>query len=68
MDPRSDRRRPNPLPPQVHTETAARMGSLRAHFHQGWSTIAHDQAGYRRAVRSLLSISLITLAPPGESI
>ena len=68
MDTRSDRCRPNPVTPQVHHETVARMGSRHAYFHQGWSTDAHDQAGYRRAVRSLLLISFIILAPPGASI
>jgi len=68
MDHRSDRCRTNPVTPQVHQETVARMGILRADFHQGWSADAHDQAGYRRAVRSLLPISFITLAPPGASI
>ena len=68
MDHRSDRGRPNPVTPQVHQETVARMGILRAYFHQGWSKTAHTQAGYRRAVRSLLPIPLITLAPPGASI
>jgi hypothetical protein len=68
MDHRSDRCRTNPVTPQVQYETAARMGILRAYFHQGWSKTAHTQAGYRRAVRSLLSIPIIILAPPGASI
>jgi hypothetical protein len=65
---RSDRGRTNPVTPQVHQETVARMGILHAYFHQGWSKTAHSQAGYRRAVRFLLPISLITRAPPGVSI
>jgi hypothetical protein len=68
MDNWSDRRRTNPVTPQVHGETVARMGILRADFHQGWSTSAHTQAGYRRAVRPWLTIASYTLAPPGASI
>jgi hypothetical protein len=68
MDDRSDRRMTTPITPEVQRETAEGMGAMRANFHQGWSTVAQDQAGYRRAVRPLLTIPSINLAPPGASI
>jgi hypothetical protein len=46
MDNWSDRRRTNPITLQAQQETVARMGILRADYHQGWSNAAHHQAGY----------------------
>jgi GTP-dependent phosphoenolpyruvate carboxykinase len=68
MDNGDDRRLWNPITPQVHAETVDWMGHECAHDHQGQSQSAHQQAGYRRAVRSTLSMMLTHLAPPGESI
>jgi hypothetical protein len=68
MDHWSDRRSPNPITLQVQHETAARMRILHAYCHQGWSTAAHDQAGYRRAVRPELTISSSNLAPPAGGV
>ena len=68
MDNWSDRRTVSPSTLEVHRETGDGMGAVRAHDHQGWSKRAHHQAGYRRAVRPLLTISSTPLAPPGASI
>ena len=68
MDNWSDRRTVSPITLEVHRETADGMGAVRAHYHQGWSTDAHYQAGYRRAVRSRLFMTSTNLAPPGASI
>ena len=54
--------------PQVHDETAERMAPECTPDHQGQSTHAHQQAGYRRAVRLALPVTSTTLALPGESI
>ena len=58
----------NPITPQVHYETAERMGHECTHDHQGQSKHAHQQAEYRRAVQPTLPVTSTTLAPPGESI
>ncbi len=63
-----DRHSGNPITPQVHTETAARMVPECTPAHQGQSTDAHPQAEYRDAVPSPLPIASTMLAPPGESI
>jgi hypothetical protein len=63
-----DRHSGNPITPQVHSETADRMGHECTHHHQGQSMTAHPQAGHRRAVRLTLTIASLILAPPGESI
>jgi hypothetical protein len=68
MENGTDRHSGNPITPQVQRETAARMAPECTHDHQGQSNHAHEQAEYRRAVRSLLLITSNTLAPPGESI
>src|SRR4051812_8139577 len=68
MDTRSDRRTGNPRTLEVHRETGDGMGTVRADYHQGWSTTGRSQAGYRRAVRPELTISSTNLAPPGASI
>jgi hypothetical protein len=65
---RSDRRTATPITSQVEHETADRMGAVCAHCHQGWSSNAYSQAGYRRAVRPERAIVSIDLAPPGASI
>ena len=64
----NDRHSGNPLTPQVHAETVARMAPECTHDHQGQSKLAHQQAGYRRAVQSPLPATSTILAPPGESI
>jgi hypothetical protein len=64
----NDRHSGNPLTPQVHCETVARMAPECAHNHQGQSRDAQQQAGYRCAVHSPLLVISHTLAPPGESI
>jgi hypothetical protein len=63
-----DRRSWNPITPQVHAETADWTGHECTHDHQGQSSIAHEQAAYRRAVRPSFLIASTILAPPGESI
>jgi hypothetical protein len=63
-----DRHSGNPITPQVHQETAARMAPECTHDHQGQSMTAHSQAAYRRAVQPTLPVTSTTLAPPGESI
>ena len=68
MENGADRHSGNPLTPQVQRETVARMAPECTHDHQGQSKLAHEQAGYRRAVPSTLLITSLTLAPPGESI
>ena len=68
MENRDDRHWWNPITPQVYSETAERMGHECTHDHQGQSQSAHQQAEYRRAVRSTLLVTSTTLAPPGESI
>ena len=68
MDTWADRRTVSPIPLEVHRETGDGMGAVRADYPQGWSTGAHTQAGYRRAVRPMLTISSTPLAPPGASI
>ena len=68
MENRDDRHWWNPLTPQVQGETDERMGHECTHDHQGQSQSAHQQAAYRRAVRSPLPIASTTLALPGESI
>lgn len=64
----TDRHSGNPITPQVHAETGARMAPEGTHDHQGQSKHAHQQAGYRRAVQSPLPTASTILAPPGESI
>jgi len=68
MENRDDRHSGNPITPQVPRETVARMAPECTPDHQGQSTLAHEQAEYRRAVQSPLLITSTTLAPPGESI
>ena len=63
----SDRRPASPITLEVQHETADGMGAVRANYHQDWSNAAHTQAGYRRAVRPKLTLSLTNLAPPGAS-
>jgi hypothetical protein len=65
---RIDRHSGNPITPQVHSETVARMVPECTHDPQGQSKDAHQQAAYRRAVHSLLPVTSTTLAPPGASI
>jgi len=64
----TDRHSGNPITPQVHSETVARMAPECTHDHQGQSNHAHQQAAYRRAVQSPLLITSPPLAPPGASI
>jgi hypothetical protein len=68
MENGTDRHWWNPITPQVQGETDERMGHECTHDHQGQSKLAHEQAEYRRAVRSTLPVTSNTLAPPGESI
>jgi hypothetical protein len=68
MENGTDRRSGNPITLQVHSETAERMAPECTYDHQGQSPKAHQQAGYRRAVRSTLSLMITHLAPPGESV
>jgi len=68
MEHGADRHSGNPITPQVQRETAERMAPECTHDHQGRSHSAHQQAGYRRAVRPTLAVTSTTLAPPGESI
>jgi len=64
----TDRYSGNPITPQVHPETVARLAPEGTPDPQGQSKAAHEQAGYRRAVPSTLLITSTTLAPSRESI
>jgi hypothetical protein len=68
MEHRIDRHLGTPITLQVHHEIVERMAPEHTHDHQGQSSIAHQQAGYRHAVQSTLPVSSHILAPPGESI
>ena len=68
MENGDDRHLWNPITRQVAKQTADWMGHKCTHDHQGRSHSAHQQAGYRRAVRPTLPLTSTTLAPPGESI
>ena len=68
MEHGTDQHSGNPITPQVHQETAARMAPECTQDHQGQSQSTQQQAGYRRAVHSPLPIASTILAPPGESI
>jgi transposase len=68
MENGNDRHSGNPITPQVHAETVARMAPECTPDHQGQSNHAHQQAEYRRAVPSPLPIASTILAPPGASI
>jgi len=65
-----DRHSGHLITPQVQGETAERTAPEGTHAHQGQSDRAHQQAAYRRAVQSTLTITIAAniLAPPGESI
>jgi len=64
----TDRPWGNPITPQVHTETVARLAPEGTPDPQGQGNHAHRQAGYRRAVHSPLPVTSHTLAPPGQFI
>ena len=68
MENGTDRHSGNPITPQVHSATVARMAPECTQDPQGQSKFAHQQAEYRRAVPSPLLITSTPLAPPGESI
>jgi GTP-dependent phosphoenolpyruvate carboxykinase len=68
MENRDDRHWWNSITLQIQRETVDRMGHQCTHDHQGQSMTAHQQAGYRRAVQSMLPVTSTILAPPGESI
>ena len=68
MENGNDRHSGNPITPQVHKETVARMAPECTPDHQGQRRRAHEQAGYRCAVHFPVSVISTTLAPSGESI